>query len=171
MTKAQSFLMVPDSVSDRILLFDPINGSLINDNFIDGSADTGLGIFTTPLNAIQVNREIWVSDQVADAIFRFDLSGNYLGIVNDSNGDGTPEGLDNVRGMEFAEGLIYVSNAGTNNGAPGEAVVVFDRAGNNLGFFNTGDPSDIRAYNGTLLITDINSDSTGGEDIDRYTLY
>lgn len=172
MTKTQSFLMIPDSVSDRILLFDPIDGSLINDNFIDGSADTGLGIFTTPLNAIQVNREIWVSDQVADAIFRFDLSGNYLGIVNDSDGDGTPDGLDNIRGMEFAEGLIYVSNAGTNNGAPGdgEVVVVFDPAGNNLGFFDTGDPYDIRAYNGSLLVSDINSESSGGEDIDRYTL-
>ncbi|MEM6401184.1 MAG: hypothetical protein AAF757_13270, partial [Cyanobacteria bacterium P01_D01_bin.116] len=74
---AQSFLMIPDSVGDRILLFDSNDGSLIDDNFIDGS-ETGDGIFQTPINAIQVNQEIWVSDQVADAIFRFDLQGNYL---------------------------------------------------------------------------------------------
>ena len=164
---SNSFLMIPDSVSDRIVLFDPLDGSLIDDNFIDGSVDTGLGIFQTPINAIQVNREIWVSDQVADAIFRFDLSGNYLGIVNDSDNDGTPEGLDNIRGIEFVNGLIYVSNSGTENGAPGDGsvVVVFDTDGNNLGFFDTGDPFDIRAYNGTLLISDIDEDN-----IDRYTI-
>ncbi|NEP18507.1 MAG: hypothetical protein F6J97_16665 [Leptolyngbya sp. SIO4C1] len=171
MAKAQSFLMVPDSVSDRIVLFDPIDGTLINDSFIDGS-EAGLGIFSTPVSAVQVNREIWVSDQVADAIFRFDLSGQYLGVVNDTDGDGDTDGLDNIRGIEFVNGLVYVSNAGTENGAPGdgEVVVVFDPEGNNLGFFDTGDAFDIRAYNGTLLISDINSDSDGGEDIDRYTL-
>ncbi|MEM6714212.1 MAG: hypothetical protein AAF622_04005 [Cyanobacteria bacterium P01_C01_bin.147] len=171
MTPAQSFLMVPDSISDRILLFDPVDGSLIDDNFIDGS-DAGLGIFGTPINAIQVNREIWVSDQAADAIFRFDLTGQYLGIVNDGDGDGDTDGLDNVRGIEFVNNLIYVANAGDGNEAPGdgEVVVVFDPEGNNLGFFDTGDPFDIRAYNGTLLISDINSESDGGEDIDRYTL-
>ncbi|NEQ98528.1 MAG: hypothetical protein F6K30_17710, partial [Cyanothece sp. SIO2G6] len=167
----QSFLMIPDSVSDRILLFDSFDGSLVNDNFIDGS-ETGLGIFETPINAIQVNQEIWVSDQVADAIFRFDLSGNYLDIVSDADGDGDTDGLDNIRGIEFIDNLIYVANAGDGNDAPGdgEVVVVFDTAGNNLGSFDTGDPYDIRAYNGELLITDINSNNDGGEDIDRYTI-
>ena len=47
---SNSFLMIPDSVSDRIVLFDPLDGSLIDDNFIDGSVDTGLGIFQTPIN-------------------------------------------------------------------------------------------------------------------------
>ena len=167
-----SFLMVPDSVSDRILLFDPVDGSLVNNNFIDGSEDTGLGIFSTPINAIQVDSEIWVSDQIADAIFRFDLQGSYLGVVGDNDGDGDTDGLDNIRGIEYANGLIYVSNSGTDNDAPGdgEVVVVFDPLGNNLGFFDTGDPFDIRAYNGDLLVSDVNSESDGGEDIDRYTL-
>ena len=60
--KAADFLMIPDSQSDRVLLFDPVDGSLVNDNFVDGT-----GLFTTPLNAIQVNQEIWVSDQVEDS--------------------------------------------------------------------------------------------------------
>ncbi|NEP63526.1 MAG: hypothetical protein F6K31_42625, partial [Symploca sp. SIO2G7] len=172
METAQSFLMIPDSVSDRILLFDPIDGALIDDNFIDGSVDTGLGIFGTPINAIQVNQEIWVSDQVADALFRFDLQGTFLGVVGDGDGDGDTDGLDNIRGIEFINDLIYVANAGDGNNAPGdgEVVVVFDTQGNNLGFFDTGDPYDIRAYNGELLINDINSESDGGEDIDRYTI-
>ena len=73
--------------------------------FIDGS-ETGDGIFQTPINAIQVNQEIWVSDQVADAIFRFDLQGNYLSIVNDNDGDGDTDNLDNIRGIEFINGLV-----------------------------------------------------------------
>ncbi|MEL6351882.1 MAG: hypothetical protein AAFR58_08960 [Cyanobacteria bacterium J06627_28] len=172
MDAVQSFLMIPDSVSDRILLFDSIDGSLIDDNFIDGSEDTGLGIFRTPLNAIQVNQEIWVSDQVADALFRFDLQGEYLGVVGDADGDGDTDGLDNIRGIEFINGQIYVANSGDGNDAPGdgEVVVVFDPSGNNLGFFDTGDPYDIRAFNGELLISDVNRDSDGGEDIDRYSI-
>jgi len=164
--------MVPDSVSDRIVLFNSIDGSLVNDNFIDGSEDTGLGIFQTPVNAVQINNEIWVADQVADALFRFSLAGEYLGVVSDGDGDGDTDGLDNVRGIEFAGDLVYVSNSGDGNDAPGdgEVVVVFNAEGENLGFFDTGDPFDIRAYNGDLLVSDVNRDSDGGEDIDRYTL-
>ncbi|MEM8828062.1 MAG: hypothetical protein AAGE96_01735 [Cyanobacteria bacterium P01_G01_bin.19] len=171
-TIAGSFVMIPDSVRDRILLFDANDGSLVDDNFIDGSDETGLGIFTTPLNAIQVDDEIWVSDQVADSIFRFDLQGNYINRVDDSDFDGDTDGLDNIRGIEFVDGLVYVSNSGDGNDAPGdgEVVVVFDTEGNNLGFFDTGDPFDIKAYNGELLITDVNRDSDGGEDIDRYSI-
>ena len=154
--KAADFLMIPDSQSDRVLLFDDSDGSLVNDNFIDGA-----GLFTTPLNAIQVNEEIWVSDQVADSIFRFDLQGNYKSAITG--------GLDNIRGMEFVDNKIYVSNSGTNNNAPGEAVVTFDTNGNNLGSFATGDPYDVLSYNGELLINDINRDDDGGEDIDRYS--
>lgn len=156
-SKAADFLMIPDSQSDRVLLFDDSDGSLVNDNFIDGA-----GLFTTPLNAIQVNEEIWVSDQVADSIFRFDLNGNYKSAITG--------GLDNIRGMEFVDNKIYVSNSGTDNNAPGEAVVTFDTSGNNLGSFATGDPYDVLSYNGELLVNDINRDADGGEDIDRYSL-
>ncbi|MEL4896960.1 hypothetical protein [Crocosphaera sp. Alani8] len=61
--------------------------------------------------------------------------------------------------------MVYVSNSGTENDAPGEGVVVFDPEGNNLGFFETGDPFDIRAYNGALLINNIDEDN-----IERYTI-
>lgn len=157
--QAADFLMIPDSNSDRILLFDPIDGALVNDNFIDGA-----GLFSTPINAIQVNNEIWVSDQVADSIFRFDLGGGLLGSIT--------SGLDNIRGMAFVDDIVYVSNAGAENNAPGdgEVVVTFDAQGNNLGFFDTGNPYDILAVNGELLINDINPNDEGGEDIDRYDL-
>ena len=38
--------------------------------------------FSTPKEAIQVGNEIWVSDQIEDAVFIFDLAGNYLGGIS-----------------------------------------------------------------------------------------
>src|SRR5690606_548828 len=107
-------LLVPESTNDQVMAFDPFDGSLISMNYIDGS-----GILGTPINAIQVGNEFWVSDQIADGVFRFDLSGTFLGQFNN-----TP--LDNVRGIEFYNNRLYVSNSGSANGAPGDAVVIFD---------------------------------------------
>jgi hypothetical protein len=133
-------------------LFDAFDGRLVNDNFIDGS-----GLFQTPINAIQVKNEVWVSDQLADAIFRFDLKGQLISTISG--------GLDNIRGMEIVGDRIYVTNAGTDNGALGTGVAIFDTNGNNLGFFATGSPYDVLAYNGELLISNIDDDN-----LDRYDL-
>ncbi|MEM6501515.1 MAG: hypothetical protein AAF685_06730 [Cyanobacteria bacterium P01_C01_bin.89] len=151
--------MVPDSVGDRVLLLNGEDGSLIDDKFIDGS-----GLFSTPLNAIQVENEIWVSDQVADSIFRYDLDGRFLGAI--------AEGLDNIRGMEYVNGVVYVTNAGGENGAPGNGKVVikFDAEGNHLGFFEVGKAFDILFFDGDLLINDTRRGDEGGENIDRYDL-
>lgn len=74
-------------------------------------------------------------------------------------------GLDNIRGMEFVNNRVYVSNAGTENSAPGEAIVTFDPSGNNLGFFATDDPFDVFTYQGELLVSDIDDN-----EIERYDL-
>lgn len=143
------FLTVGDSSGDRIMTFDPFDGTLINPNFIvDGG---GIGYeFSTPKDAILVNNEIWVSDQIQDAIFRFDLNGNFL--------SGITTGLDNIRGMDFANGTVYVSNSGSNNGAPGDAVIMYQPDGTLMGNFAAGDPFDILDYDGKLLISDIGSE-------------
>lgn len=152
-TAGAQFLAIPDSTGDRIMTFDPFDGSLINPDFIlDGN---GVGYdFQTPKDAIGVGNEIWVADQLSDEIYRFDLAGAFLGAITG--------GMDNIRGMAFANNTVYVSNSGTNNGAPGDAVIMFDTAGNNLGSFLAGDPFDILEYDGALLVSDI-----GGDDILR----
>ena len=151
-------LMVPDSTNDRVMLFSSFDGSLINDNFIDMVPQGA----STPINSVQVGQEIWVSDQVADSIFRYSLDGStHLGTISG--------GMDNVRGFEVVGNTAYVSNAGTNNGAPGNGVVTIDVPSATInGFFVTGDtgvgsPFDVLAYNGNLLINDID-----GEDIDVF---
>jgi hypothetical protein len=155
---ASAQIMIPDSTSDDVMLFDAFDGSLLNASFIDLSP---VGA-STPINAIQVGSEIWVSDQVADSIFRFSLDGStHLGTITG--------GMDNIRGIEYAGNTVYVSNSGANNGAPGESVVTIDVPSLSVsGFFlvgddQSGDPFDVLNYHGDLLINDID-----GQDLERH---
>ncbi len=157
-TIADCNLMVPDSTNDRVMLFDSTDGSLITNNFIDMVPQGA----STPINAVQVGSEIWVSDQVADSIFRYSLDGTtFLGAITG--------GMDNIRGFEVVGNTAYVTNAGTNNGAPGAGIVTIDVSTQTInGFFASGDtgegsPFDVLSYFGNLLINDIN-----GEDIDVF---
>lgn len=109
-----------------VLLINPEDGSIVDPEFID----------LTPLNQatpkaiIQVDDEIWVSDQIEDAIFRFDIDGNFLSSIS--------SGLDNIKGMAVVDDTeVWVTNAGSNNNAPGNSIVRFDIDGTNLGFFDT----------------------------------
>ena len=148
------FLMVPDSTGDRIMLFSEADGSLVNANFINDGAGVGYD-WQTPKDVIQVNNEIWVSDQLSDSITRFTTSGAFIANITG--------GLDNIRGMAFAQGKVYVSNSGSGNGAPGQAVIIYDTAGNFSASAAVPDPFDVHEYRGELLISNI-----AGDNIERY---
>ena len=149
------YLMMPDSTNNVLVLFDPMDGSVVNSNYF------GLAGGTT-IHAMQVGDEIWVSEQVGDRVSRWDLTGNSLGAVTG--------GMDNIRGMELIGDRVYVTNSGTANGAPGAAVVMFDTAGNSLGSFSTAglspSPFGILEHQGGMLV----SSSSGGDDIHRFDL-
>lgn len=103
-SSAHANLMIPDSGSgDRIMLFDRKDGALIDANWLTDVGAVGW-FFTTPKEAIVVETEIWVSDQVADAIHRFKLSDRgFIGsITTGSNG----ANLDNLRGMGHRNGEV-----------------------------------------------------------------
>ncbi|HMO14710.1 MAG TPA: PEP-CTERM sorting domain-containing protein [Pirellulaceae bacterium] len=154
------FLMMPDSTNNRLVLFDPFNGSVVNSNFFGLQAGT-------PIRALQVGNQIWVSEQVGDRISRWDFNGNHLGNIGGQFAGG---GLDNIRGMELINNTIYVTNAGTLNNAPGAAVVMFDTNGNNLGFFNAAglapSPFSVIEHQGGLLV----ASSSANDDIHRFDL-
>jgi hypothetical protein len=156
----QQMLMVPDSTADKIMLFSAVDGSLVNGSFILDAGGTPFD-FNTPKDVIQVGNEIWVSDQVSDAVFRFDLQGQYLSTISG--------GLDNIRGMELVGNTVYVTNSGTANGAPGlNAVVKFDTAGNNLGnFVAAASPFDVVALNATEILV---AGSGNNPDVTRHDL-
>lgn len=149
------FLMMPDSTNGVMVLFDPMDGSVVNPSYFPLAGGT-------TVHAMQVGNEIWVSEQIGDRVSRWDLSGNSLGAVTG--------GMDNIRGMGLIGNTVYVTNAGTANGAPGPAVVMFDTAGNSLGSFSTSglapSPFGILDYDGGMLV----SSSSANDDIHEFAL-
>jgi len=151
---AQQYLMMPDSTNNRIALFDPFNGSLVNSSYFALAGGT-------PIHAMQVGSEVWVSEQVGDRVSRWSLTGTSLGAITG--------GLDNIRGMEQVGSTVYVTNSGTANSAPGAALVMYDMAGNPLGNFATAlapSPFGALSHQGALLV----SSSSANDDIHRYGL-
>ena len=149
-------LMVVESTNDRVMLVDATTGAMVNPNFIDLTTSTGSAPVTPQEAKVAPNGEIWISDQVADTIFRFSQAGVYLGESSAA--------LDNVRGFEIAFGSVWVTNAGSSNGAPGQALVQLDM---NLDFVaaytGMGSPFDAVQFtlNGVtgLLVSDITNDT------------
>jgi len=156
-------LMVVDSGADRVMLFSKVDGSLIDANWIT-DADAVGWVFTTPKEAISVGSEVWVSDQVADAIHRFDaVTREYVGSITTM-----PSGalLDNIRGMGFDGTTVYLTQfhgTTTNRG-----VVMFATDGTPVGFFPVPTSSwswfDVEPFEGDLLIS-----SSSTNDVRRYT--
>lgn len=158
---AQEVLLAVDTRLNRVLTLDPFSGAVLNPNFITDAGPTGAYDFQTPRAAIQVNSEIWVTDQGpnSNAIYRFDLAGGYVGRI----GGNTPGGgLSNVRGLRFIDGVVYAVNAGSDNGAPGASIVRISPEGSILGSFSTlaaggtvgASPWDIVSFGGQLLVSD-----------------
>lgn len=112
----------------QVKLLDVNTGDMVDPSFI--SLDSG-----TPKALIQVADEIWIAYQLADKIERYDLDGILLSTID--------TGMDNIRGLSIVNGTeVWLCNSGTNNGAPGDAIIRFDFDGNNLGSFLTTPQSD-----------------------------
>jgi hypothetical protein len=155
----QSVVIMPDSVSNALVAFSPQTGALITSNMFSLAGGT-------PNNAIQVGNEIWVSEQIGNRVSRWSFTGTYLGEIGGAAG-----GLSNIRGMALVGDTLYITNAGTTNGAPGPAVVMYSVSGGAIiGNFSTvglaPSPYDILPYQGGLLV----SSSQANDDIHRFTL-
>lgn len=110
--------------SPNVILLDVITGEIVDPAFFE-ILNPG-----TPKALLQVGDEIWITHQIGDRIDRYDLEGNFISSISG--------GLDNIRGLGIVNNSeVWVTNAGSNNGAPGDAIVRFDFDGNNLGFFLT----------------------------------
>ena len=161
---AQAGLLTVDSTNDRVLLLNQFDGSVLDGNFIDLAAATG-GASATPLQAMEVGSEIWVSDQLADRIFRFDR--NTRSFLGDIGGGGE---LNNIRGMEQVGNTVYVA-MGSDSAAFDEGIITIDATSAMItGQFNGRDGADtsyfdVLSYNGELLVTNIDS---GNDGIERY---
>lgn len=151
------YLLMPDSGGDRILKLSALDGSVVDANFIVDANSATTFNFDVGIEVEVVGDQIWVTDQTADWVFRFDHFGGYLGRID--------TGLDNIRGLARIGNEVWVSNAGTANGAPGPSLVRYGLDGTFLGSISRtgGSPWDIAAYQGGALVSDSASD-----DIDRF---
>lgn len=156
---AQQFLLLPDSGNDRVLLLNPLNGAIVNSSFISDPTR-----FSTIIAAIHdaQNGRILVSDQVADAVFAYDMNGNFIETLVDAS-----DGLDNIRGIAYRNNQLYVT-VGGNTGGLVDTIQRFDSDGSNrVTWASTAvaSPFDILFRQNDALVSAINSDN-----IERYDL-
>ena len=96
-------LLIPESNNDVVGMYDPFDGTYLGDLIIE---DTVLFDFSTPINAVPgPDYNIYVSDQVSDAVFVFDTTGAFLYTYADVS-----DGLNNVRGIDFRDGHLFVTS-------------------------------------------------------------
>lgn len=146
-------ILIVNSASDTVIRADN-SGNILDANFIV-LANSGVAPATPKAIAV-VDNELWITDQLSDVIYRYTRSTTptFIGVIGGANG-----GLDNMRGLAYIGGTVYVANSGTANGAPGAALVRISPAGTILGSFIVGDPFDVVEFNGNLLVANIADDS------------
>ncbi|MBX3465213.1 MAG: hypothetical protein KF830_18755, partial [Planctomycetes bacterium] len=153
-------LVTTNTATDTLVAFSPIDGSLINANYFPIPG-------TVQVSAIQVDNEIWISEQTGDRVVRYDPCGSVLGQMGPTLAGG---GLDNIRGMAYINGIVYVTNDGAANGAVTDSLVTFDPAGNYLGTIVLGttssSPFSLMPWQGDILV----ASSAAADDVHRYTM-
>lgn len=151
---AQGMLLVPESTGDVVHGFDPYDGSYI------GVVIPFYSGFQTPINAIDSTRgTIYVSDQVSDAIFEFDYSGNYIRTITNN----AASGIDNIRGIAIHDGYLYVT---CGSGTWVNTIQRFDLDGGNQSTFAAtpiDNPFDVYFRADNVLVSSIDTD-----DIDMF---
>ena len=134
-------LLIPESLSDTVSMYDPYDGTYLGDLILND------GAFSTPINAVPgPDGNLYLSDQVKDSVFVFDTLGNPLYTY----ADGT-DGLNNIRGIDFYNGHLFVTSGD-------DYVAEFDGPHSRLPDFiaDGTDPFDILFLkDGTSLLCDI----------------
>ena len=153
----QADLMVVDSLSDRVLLVNEFDGSIINASFITDSTR-----FSTIVNAVSSGpNTVFISDQVANAVFEYSTSGTYLRTVVSS----TANGLSNIRGIAVHNNRLYVTVAG---GTYTNTVQSFRLDGTDQQTFigsKLDSPWDVYFRGNDVLVS-----NSGSDDIERFDL-
>jgi sugar lactone lactonase YvrE len=127
-------LLVSDGHNNKILVFDPDNGTLLSQF---GELGTSLGEFHGPRGiAVNTQGQIFVVDYLGNRIQKFDSEGNYL---SSFGSQGTNPGqFKQPRSVVFdSSGNILVSDLGNNR------IQKFDQNGNFLAQFGADKPYQI----------------------------
>ena len=150
-------LLIPNSSTRRLMVFDSHTGDLIDDRFIELDPDSG-----TVIHAIlRPQGDILISDQLRNVVHRYTPQGDYLGPFAPIGGPNTTI-MQNIRGMSLRpNGNLLVTVAGNANA---NSIVEFGPDGTYLGTFITpgsgglNSPFDIYLREGTdWLVSSINT--------------
>ena len=159
-------ILTIESNSDQVMLLNGFDGSIIDANFLDvASAAAAAGTSSTPIECIQVGNEFWVSDQIADRVWRFGSDGSFIGDIGSGQ-------LNNIRGMHQVGDTVYVA-MGSDSDVYDRGIITIDaNTASITGQFNGRDTADTSYWDivnvgNELYIT--NSD-TGNDGIERYSL-
>jgi hypothetical protein len=139
-------LLIPQSTDDVVGMYDPYDGTYLGDIIIDDSTGVNYDL-QSPINAIQgPDNNIYLADQVSDAVFVFDSLGNYIMTYADAS-----DTLNNIRGIDFRNGHLFVTSGD-------DYVAEFDGPHNLVRYFiqDGSDPFDILFLDdGRSLLCDI----------------
>ncbi|KQT16972.1 hypothetical protein ASG31_11440 [Chryseobacterium sp. Leaf404] len=147
---AQNVILAVNSTSKTVAQLNATDGTVINANFINlSSLSPG-----TIKGIIRVQDKIWISDQTDNVIYIYNLDGTYSSTIPST------VGLSNIRGLNVVNSEVWVTNAGTTNGATANSIRRLSFAGASLGVYPTlGSPFDVLDVgNGTAYITSFNSE-------------
>lgn len=146
------YLLVAESSSDRVYIFNADNGDLIDTIFVPSTRPA----LQTPKHAIQHfnGSDILVADQISDVVQRFRNNGTYMNIFAPAGGVNNAI-LDNIRSATYMANNDLLVTVGS--GASINTVQRFDTAGNSLGTFiptgNINSPFDVLIRTSDLLVS------------------
>jgi hypothetical protein len=153
-------LLVPDATADRVMAFDPATGNLVDANWVPSDPPN----LQTPKAALadQSNANLFVVDQISDAVQRYGgVGGEYLGVYAPAGGPITAI-LDNATCMAYRPGgnLVVCVTGGANQ----DSIAEFNIAGVHVGNFiangagGLDGPFDILFRASDVLVSSINTD-------------
>ncbi len=129
---AQQSVLVLNSSTDTVYKLNAVTGAVVNANFI--SLPSG-----TPKGIAQVNDKIWIADQIADDIYIYNFDGTLQSTLQ-----GDVVGPDNIRGLNVVNNEVWVTNAGSGNGATANSIRRLSFNGVPLGYYTTvSSPFDV----------------------------
>lgn len=173
-------LLIPDSGSDSVWVFDAFDGSLVSNNYItDPGSAGGVDVFNRPIEVLVTpGGNLLVTDQFSDVVSEFDGFGSFIRVFS-LGGSRDTQVMDNIRGGHILSdgpnaGDVLVCNAGGTNAllvsqnnvkslAAADGAEQTDFAFNRYGGLRG--PFDAMEYNGSVLVCDEGSDMVA-----RYTL-
>lgn len=132
-----SALVSPDNTNLFIISVNPTTGALSQfstkpqGRWLDVSIDVDSSTIGILRHAAQIGSEVWISDQLADTIYRFSSEVEHPRFL------GSITSVGNPRGMSLVNGEVWVASG---NIAGSGGVARLDTNGNSLGSFAATDP-------------------------------